>query len=203
MAAQKRGMDDCPFCRSPYPDNDPDELAMLQARVAKKDPEAINNLGERYYLGNLGLQKDTRKAVELWTEAAELGSIKSLFNLGFAYERGEGVQQDETTAADFYAKASMQGHVESRNNLGWLEGRKGNHDRALRHWLISAKMGHKDALEAIKRMFMAGLATKEQYAEALRGYQDAMEEMKSHDRDEAIALRKSRSASAWESDRLD
>ncbi|EJK69835.1 hypothetical protein THAOC_08869 [Thalassiosira oceanica] len=49
-------------------------------------------------------------------------------------------------------------------------------------------MGYKDSLETIKDMFMAGIATKEQYAEALKGYQDAVEEMKSHDRDEAKYL---------------
>ena len=55
----------------------------------------------------------------------------------------------------------------------------------MRHYLISAKMGHKDSLETIKKMFKAGIATKEHYAEALKGYQDAVDEMKSHDRDEA------------------
>ena len=49
-------------------------------------------------------------------------------------------------------------------------------------------MGHKDSVEAIKKMFMEGLATKEQYAEALQGYQVAVEGMKSRDRDEANAL---------------
>ena len=33
-----------------------------------------------------------------------------------------------------------------------------------------------------------GNETKEQYAEALKGYQNAVEEMKSHDRDEAKSL---------------
>ena len=46
-------------------------------------------------------------------------------------------------------------------------------------------MGHKDSVETIKKMFMSGAATKGQYTEALKGYQDALEEMKSHDRDEA------------------
>ncbi|EJK44245.1 hypothetical protein THAOC_37236 [Thalassiosira oceanica] len=132
----------------------------------------------------LGLQKDMRKAVELWTEAAELGSIDALFNLGLSYFHGEGVQQDNAKAADFWTKAAMQGHAESRYNLGSLEGRKGNHDRAVRHWLISAKMGDERSLETIKEAFKAGAATKEQYAEALKRYQDAVEEMKSHDRDE-------------------
>ena len=48
-----------------------------------------------------------------------------------------------------------------------------------------AKMGHKKSVDAIKKMFTLGLTTEKQYAEALKGYQDAVEEMKSHDRDEA------------------
>ena len=128
-----------------------------------------------------------RKAVELWTEAAELGSLEALFSIGNAYFNGEGVQQDMETAAEFYIKAAMQGHVEARHNLGCIEGHKGNPDRAVRHWLISAKMGVKDSVAAIKKLFVGGLATKGQYAEALKGYQEALEEMKSHDRDEAKA----------------
>ena len=46
-------------------------------------------------------------------------------------------------------------------------------------------MGNKLSLEMIKKMFISGEATKAQYAEALKGYQDAVEGMKSHDRDEA------------------
>ena len=76
MAVEKRGMRDCAFCRTPMPHNDADGLAMIQARVEKKDPEAIRLLGQKYALGRLGFQKDMRKAVELWTEAAELGSTE-------------------------------------------------------------------------------------------------------------------------------
>ena len=78
----------CPFCRTPLSGNDAKNLSMVQARVKKKDPVAINCLGENYNHGTLVLQRDTRKAVELWTEAAERGSIKALFNLGVLYMRG-------------------------------------------------------------------------------------------------------------------
>ena len=185
IAAQKRGMLDCPFCRAPYPDNDADVLAMIQARVKKNDPEAICFLGTKYKFGNLGLRKDMRRAVELYTEAAELGSVDALYSLGFAYDRGEGVRQDKAKAAEFYKKAAMQGHVESRYNLGVIEANSGNHDRAMKHFLISAKMGLKESVETIKKLFMRGIATKGQYAQALREYQDSAEVMRSHDRDEA------------------
>ena len=184
-AAQKRGMFGCPFCRAPYADNDADALAMIQARAVKKDPDAIYNLGIKCYHGELGLQKDMRKAVELWTEAAELGSVDALYSLGSAYYNGEGVEVDKTKGAEFYAKAAMQGHVISRHNLGIFEAKKVNFDRAVRHYLISSKMGDKDSIEAIQRMYMTGNATNEQFTEALEGYVNAVENTKSRDRDEA------------------
>ncbi|EJK76013.1 hypothetical protein THAOC_02243 [Thalassiosira oceanica] len=188
FAAKKRGILDCPFCRTPLPDNHADMLAMVRVRVAKKDPTAILTLGHHYSCGDLGLQKDMKKSIDLWTEAAELGSIEALFCLGLEYMKGDLVQRDEAKAVKFYAKAAMQGHAQSRNNLGCYEGQKGNYDRAVKHLLISARMGHKGSLGAIKMMFTNGDAAKEQYADALKGYQEAVEETKSHDRDEAKRL---------------
>ena len=168
FAAQKRGMSDCPFCRTPYPSNDADILAMVQARVAKKDPEAINFLGNQYFHEGFGLQKDMHRAVKLWTEAAGLGSIQALYNLGVSYEygegpglqlyhllgvsydRGEGVQQDVKKAIEIWSNAAMQGDVRSRHNLGVYERDRDNEDRALRHWMIAAKMGYEESVDDIK-----------------------------------------------------
>ena len=61
-------------------------------------------------------------------------------------------------------------------------------------------MGHEKSVENIKEFFMNGAATKEQYTEALKGYQDAVEETKSHDRDEAKGNeepRQGRSQETW------
>ena len=83
----------------------------------------------------------------------------------------------------------MKGQVLSRNKLGMIEYfDERNHDLAVQHWMISVKMGYKVSLDCIKKMFMKGHATKAQYAEALRGYQDALEEMKSPQREEAKRL---------------
>ena len=188
LAARRQGMNGCAFCRTPFPVTDAGVLEMIKARVAKKDPEAIDDLGGQIFYAGLGLEKDMQRAVELWTKAAELGSIQALFNLGNSYRNGEGVEQDMAKAVGFYAKAAMKGHAQARHNLGALDGQEGNFDSAVKHYLISAKMGLQDSVEMIERIFMFGSATKEQYAEALKGYRDAVEEMKSHDRDEAKAL---------------
>ena len=64
----------------------------------------------------------------------------------------------------------------------------GTYDLAVQHWMISAKMGYEPSLNSVKVMFMGGHATKVQYAEALMGYRDAVEEMKSPQREEAKRL---------------
>jgi len=48
IAAEKTGMIDCPFCRTPFPENDAAMLAMVRARVNKKIPDAIHFLGGKY-----------------------------------------------------------------------------------------------------------------------------------------------------------
>ena len=58
----------------------------------------------------------------------------------------------------------------------------------MKHFLISAKMGYKKSLDRIRGLFMDGDATKAQYADALRGYQDAVEETKSPQREEAMLI---------------
>ncbi|EJK44709.1 hypothetical protein THAOC_36731, partial [Thalassiosira oceanica] len=115
-----------------------------------------------------------QRVIELYNEAAELGSIEALFSLGNAYYLGDGVEKNTAKGVEFYKKAAMQGHVVSRHNLGISEVQKENYNRAVRHLLISAKMGFKDSLETMKQLFMTGQATKAQYYEALKGYQDAL-----------------------------
>ena len=187
LAAKKRGMFHCPFCRAPNPDNPSEALTMIQKRVDAGDPVAIYHLGQQYRFGLLGLEKDVTRAVELYERAAELGLKGAHFSLGVLHDEGTDVEKDIAKAIRHYEAAAMSGHVAARHNLGIEEGNAGNDDLALQHFLIAAKMGHKGALENIKMMFMEGLATKANYAEALRGYQSAVEEMRSPDRDEALA----------------
>lgn len=163
-------------------------LAMVQRRVDKGDAEAIKGLADDYYEGSLGLTKDVTRAIELWTQAAELGSIEAHHILGIVNYNGVDFEQDKPRAIHHWQQAAMKGHARSRHSLGVVELNKGNYELAMQHYMMSAKMGHEKSLNSIKTMFMGGLATKAQYAEALRGYQDAMEEMKSHHREEAKRL---------------
>lgn len=64
------------------------------------------------------------------------------------------------------------GGILKSDNLGIYECELRNYDSAVRHFLISAKMGNQDSLGAIKNLFTRGNARKSQYAKALMGCQD-------------------------------
>jgi len=189
LAASQLGMyNRCPFCRTPLPHEGASFLAMVQKRVDKGDADAVHFLGDQYYQGYHGLVEDVPRAIELWTEAAELGSVEAHFNLGTTYYDGDGVEEDKPRGTHHLQQAAMRGHAESRHNLGVFAFGRGNYEIAVQHCMISAKMGHEMSLICIKAMFMKGHATKAQYAEALRGYQDAVEGMRSPQREEAKGL---------------
>ena len=187
LAARKRGLRGCEFCRTPFTNanDDASMLAMVQKRADKGDAGAIFHLGCKYHHGQLGLTKDVPRTIELWTEAAELGSAVAHHELGVAYYNGNDVKEDKPRGIHHWQEAAMKGHAKSRHNLGFVEFENGNNELAVQHWMISAKMGYEMSLNGIKDMFQKGHATKVQYAEALMGYRDAVEETKSPQREEA------------------
>ncbi|EJK53954.1 hypothetical protein THAOC_26507 [Thalassiosira oceanica] len=172
--ARRRGMNGrCPFCRTPRTADDASALAMVQKRVSKGDADAISFLGRKYFDGKLGLTKDVPRAIELWAEAAELGSLDAHFQLGAMYYTGNSVAKDKPRCIRHLQQAAVRGHVESRYILGVVEYKNGNYQLAVQHWMISAKMGDEGSLNEIKETFKQGHATRAQYAEALIGYRDA------------------------------
>ncbi|EJK70939.1 hypothetical protein THAOC_07664 [Thalassiosira oceanica] len=173
---------------TPLPADEASTLALAHKRVSKGDPEAIAYLGDSYYYGDLILEKDLSRAIELWTEAAELGSSGARYQLGVVYYNGIGAEEDKPRGIRHWQQAAMKGDMESRHKLGSVEGKTGNYELAVQHWMISATLGYQDSLNDIKEMFKEGHATKEQYAEALLGYRDAVEETKSPQREEAKRL---------------
>ncbi|EJK55031.1 hypothetical protein THAOC_25282, partial [Thalassiosira oceanica] len=124
-----------------------------------------------YYYGMLGLPKNVPRAIEQWTEAAELGSIDAHrqlgamyldahYSLGFVFYTGDGVEEDKPRGIHHWQQGAMKGHVESRYNLGVAEYNNGNYKLAVQHWMISAKMGYEKSLNAIKDRFKKGHTLK-------------------------------------------
>lgn len=56
------------------------------------------------YMNGDGVDQDYEKALQLFMEAFEAGSMKAARYVGMVYEQGLGVEQDYEKAAEYYAK---------------------------------------------------------------------------------------------------
>jgi len=177
----------CPFCRIPQPATDKENLKRMKQRVEADDPIAIHNTGCDYRDGINGYPQDYTKALELCHRAAKLGYAKAYVNIGYIYDLGTGVQIDKKKAAHYYELAAIGGDEVSRYNLALDEQTAGNIQRALKHFMIAVRGGDAPSLKEIQKLYSDGHVTKEDYAKALKSYQEYLAEIKSVQRDKAAA----------------
>ena len=183
----------CPFCRHPSPDNLAGVNRYRMKRVKANDPAAICMMG--FIRSDEG---DYQGAFDYWTKAAELGDdTDAHYQLACLYHEGKGVEKDTNKKVYHLEQASIGGHLDARFNLGVIEQLKGRRERAIKHWIISAKLGHDRAVEALKIRFREGSISKDVFAEALRAHKAAVDATKSPQREVAeAAMQKMRAARA-------
>ena len=182
----------CPFCKTPNATSEEEEVKRVEKLMEKGNPNAFNQLAGYYEDGTMGLPQDWAKANELYLKAGELGCAMAYYNLGTLYYAGRDVEVDKKKAKYYYELAAVNGDVNARHILGMMEGQAGNYQRAMKHCLISTKSGDDRSLDGVKKGYMSGYITKEQYANTLREYQNSQDEMKSDARDKALAVRNHR-----------
>ena len=189
---ESEGADLCTFCRTTVAESDEEQVKQLEKLTEKGNARAFYILGGSYEHGSDGLPQDMAKANELYLKAGELGCAGAYFNLGSSYAQGSGVTIDKEKAKHYYELAVMNGDIDARHNLGVDEYNEGNYHRAMKHFIISSRAGYKDSVDMVKRGYMAGHVTKEEYANTLREYQKNQDETKSEARDIALAVRNER-----------
>ncbi len=177
----------CPFCREPFPEMKEENDQNFIKRFKANDPTAIFHMGKKCLE-----EGDYEGVFQYWKKAAELGHMDAHFNLSIMYRKGEGVEKDEKKRLYHLEESAIGGHPSARYNLGLYEGRNGRLDRAVKHYIIAAKLGYDDALEVVKKGFAKGLVGKEDYEAALRGHQAAVDATKSQQREAAYRARRER-----------
>jgi TPR repeat protein len=160
-------------------------------RIKKNDPVAMTHMGKQH-----DKEGDYGKALEYYTKAAELGDANAHFCLGKMYHCGDGVEQDEKKFVYHCEQAAIGGEPNARSVLACIEMKKNRYNRAARHFIIAANLGHDASLQGLKDLFVQGKVSKEDYAAALRGHQAAVNATKSAERDAAEAYYKAQGAAA-------
>ena len=177
----------CPYCREDLPETQEETDQNEKERVKKNCPLAIFQMGEKRLK-----ERDYEGAIQYYTKAAALGDADAHHNLSGLYYEGRGIYIEKDMKKQLYhlEEAAIGGHPKARFNLGVYEERNGRHERAVKHYIIAAKLGDDDALEGVKKGFQRGLVSKEDYAASLRGHQAAVDATKSKQREETYALLK-------------
>lgn len=203
----------CPFCRQPNPKNDEKLVELIRKRINSGNGDACVSLGGFYMEGFRGLPRDVNRGLEMWRRGAELGSVAAQYNVSLCYMDGQfNTERDMAKGVHFLEQAAKGGHVRARSNLGHFEAtaatesineedRRRHIRRGIMHDLIAAKCGSDMSLERVKIGYRMGVATKGEFASALRGHKDSRDEMKSEARDRASAAY-STHASMANADRL-
>lgn len=93
--------------------------------LAKRgDHRAMYALGSMYSAGH-GVEKNLKKAFELFYEAAKNGRADAMYKLGLMYELGEGVNQNHKKAIRNYRKSAQKGYPLAQYRFGLMY-EKGN-----------------------------------------------------------------------------
>jgi TPR repeat protein len=168
----------CVYCREPLSKSEEEYDKQVMKRIKKNDPVAMTDMGKKHYG-----EGDYVKAVEYFTKAAELDHANGHACLATLYFDGKGVEKDMKKAIHHSEQAAIGGHHGSRYLLASHEIENGSMEKAVKHLNIAANLGDEESLKFIKELFMKGLVIKEGYAAALRGYQAAVNETKSAERE--------------------
>ena len=174
----------CPFCREALPKTKKEREKLNMKRADAKDPVAM------YKEGLLQLRNgDDRRASDYFTKAADLGYAWAHYELSIMYdELGSFVEKDGGKSLHYLEEAAIGGHPEARHNLGLHEwNKKGNVEKAVKHWIIAAKQGDDASIKALMKAFRRGECSKDELATALRAHQAAVDATKSPQRDAAEA----------------
>ena len=205
----------CAFCREPAPKSKEEANKRIMKRIKENnDPAAMCHMGKKCYF-----EGDYKTALKYYTKAAELGEVDAHHYLSIMYGKGRGVEKDKKKEVYHLEEAAIGGHPMARCNLGikawnnatfdsanpntymarynlgieeWLLLTLTGFDRARKHFIIAANLGYHDSLQPLKDLYAKGHASKEDYANALRAYQAAVDAAKSPEREAAEAYYSSR-----------
>ncbi|MEZ5329319.1 MAG: tetratricopeptide repeat protein [Verrucomicrobiales bacterium] len=141
----------------------------FSAAADAKDPTGMHLLGSLYYQGH-GVEKDIKRAVELFAAAAELGWRPSQTNLGLIYQSGDGVKRDIRKAIEYYMAAGKQGDLQATYQLGQIfrkgDGVDQDYARALDYYRLAVQQGYLPAVHEYGIMFANGDGVKADFVEA-------------------------------------
>ena len=171
----------CPFCRQPGVTCKEEDEVMRCRRLAAKDPIELTAMGEIYCYK----EKDYEVAFGYYKMAADLGHSSAHCALAWMYNQGRGVEKDKDMEIYHLEEAAIAGSPLARYQLGLYEWNRGRYDRAVRHWIINAKLGDVKSMQKLLDYEDDGVVDKDELIEVTNAHQAVLKEMNSKEREKA------------------
>ena len=144
---------------------------------AEMVPEIAYLKGVVYRDGLSSVERDLRKAAQMFTLAANRGHVRSQLDLAVMYAEGIGVSRDLDKFLYWTEKAAEQGVADAAFNIGYLYfsggagGRvKVDYGKALKYLKIAADAGRFSACPYLGAMYQKGWGVKADSMEALKWF---------------------------------
>jgi TPR repeat protein len=109
---------------------------------------------------------DEAKAFGFFKQAADLGDIAAMLNVGYFLDEGLGVKADKAAAMDWYRKAYDLGDASAANNIAILCREKNDQAGAAEWFAKAAELGDGDALVELAKINIAGQGVPKDEAKA-------------------------------------
>lgn len=126
------------------------------------------------YLDGLGVEKDAKKAFQIFSKLADEGSHKALNCVAYCYTNGFGVEKNYKNAFELFLKSAERGNFIAQYNVGfcYTEGMGTERDEAkgFEWYTRSALSGSIDATNEIGYCYGTGIGVCEDKKEAFRWY---------------------------------
>lgn len=126
-----------------------DLIAALERKAQSGDSLAMKHLGDAYYQGPSGKEKNVAAALPHWKHAADNGELSVAFKVGQAFYDGIGCNKSETTAFHYYLLSADSGDLQGQFVAGLCYesgiGCSANEANAKRYYEKAALRGHGQA----------------------------------------------------------
>lgn len=117
---------------------------------------------------------DEAKAFGFFKQAADLGDIAAMLNVGYFLDEGLGVKADKAAARDWYQKAYDQGDASAANNIAILCREQNDLAGAADWFAKAAELGDGDAHVELAKIHLEGLGVEPDEAKARRHLETAL-----------------------------
>ena len=135
------------------------DIPGLECKAKQGDADGQFELARACLKGD-GVTKDTTRALELMTAAANQGHAEAMGGMGFFYANGTAVPKDEAKAVEWFRKGAEKGGPKAQLNLGKMlakgKGVEKNQKEGLKWIKAAADQGLTEALVAEGELYFFG-----------------------------------------------